>query len=366
MNKTILTIIILIIFKTVSCQDVFRFAIKSGHVKYRLTGNNIGYEEIYWDDYGAKYYTEENYKEISEEYGFLKEKKEHSIFIFKGAEVINVDMISKTGTISNKGSYKTEENRKRQLTEQEQEEMSEKIIRSLNLEVVGKKKILGRECTVLNGVYSKYWIYKGVPLKTETTFDNFIVDSKAKIFQENIDIPPERFEPPPGVRITDVTEQENALLGAVVAVMEKPDPEQGRQLLVEQHAVIPVSLSYSYESFEKAIHKFDPKEYTLRLIKNEDENYTAVYEGEQNDFLNVICTSSSNIDIYKEKYAAFEKIENDETPMLFGTLEEGGVTKNLLLMEFEANHIYIILEVPSEVGLSTLLELSELIEITEK
>jgi hypothetical protein len=358
MKKTLFTVIILIIFKTVYCQDHYRFAIKSGYVKSKLTGSIVGTEEIYWDNYGANYYLENKSTSKFKWNGNTNEEKSHIVYYSNGLETILIDMINKTGTIYHKGMTDIDSCYKVVLSEYEHQKMVNQIIDFLKLPIVGERKILNRKCKIVQGYFTKYWIYKGVYMKSESMSpDGSMMYSKAKEFQENIEIPVERFEPPANIDIKDITQSTNAIADALFAIEYDLDKEKGRKYLEEKKVIIPTS--YQFNSFEKAIKRFKPSGFTLKLINNEGGNHSAIFRGNNNSYLNITATSSSNINILKEKYVDFEILDYEFKPMLYGSIEEEGQLKNVLVIEYKMLHLHIIIEASKEIGLSKLLEYSK-------
>ncbi len=366
MKKTLLTVILLIIIKSFCGQEHYRYAAKSGYIKYKYTGSVIGDQELYWDNYGEKLC---RISRLTIKYKFgesIISYEDHGILIRNGSETIHVDLIDSTGWINNPGKTDINTCYKIMLSEQKQQEIATLIIDSLEQPVVGYGKVRGKKCTIVQDHSSKSWIYKGLVLKSKRmSTEDLIEYSKAKEFQENIDIPTEIFMPLDGIQLEDNTESQKALIEAFMAAAEKIEEDEKKEKSFEEYIIDTVSItpvSYSFVFFEDAIEKLKPSGLILGQTIQGEGNYIALFNGEYNSSIRITVTSSFKLSSLLKKYNNIEFLNYKGKSMIHGYISEKGILKYILIIEYKDLCFHLIINSTEDFGHSELLDLSKKIK----
>lgn len=204
-------------------EDIFRpYGVKSGYIKYKVTGDEEGYEELWWDGYGL--YTHKHRSVVSVKYGnvpiegwdistpeyiysygrrynkkFIKEKLTYEYTpdsIIGSMRPNNLIMILKS-----KWERMTPEQKKKLGP------VIKKFARDLQLGIVYKgkitkpndlftKKIAGKKADVykVRGQDVRLFIWKGIPLGWEViTQGGTYTLTEAEEVKENINVPADKF-----------------------------------------------------------------------------------------------------------------------------------------------------------------------------
>ena len=145
-----------------------------------------------FDDYGRK-----EASELTMKVGGVANVEKHIRTIADGDKIISIDLDMK---VANKATLPVKPVNYLNLTDE---------VRELHkIKEVGTEEILGRKCTkytlevVYGGqtTYSTVWIWKGIPLKNETSSNGMvIVTEQATEIQENAEVPAMKFLVPEGV-----------------------------------------------------------------------------------------------------------------------------------------------------------------------
>nr|WP_319397528.1 hypothetical protein [uncultured Carboxylicivirga sp.] len=210
--RNILSIILLGCSVVMSAQiNPEKYAVKSGHVEYTLTGNTTGTKSIWWDDYGDKTY--EEIKAVTEVkmFGMKSRDEAHTITVMLGDKFWSVNVIEGTGQ---KGVLETQEMAKaiaEDMTEEEAKQLEQQIMDALGGEKLGNETFLGHSCEILSVMGAKTWIYKGVVLKSEAKLMGIKSNEVATLFDEDINVPSSRFTPPADVEYQDISQMQQSL-----------------------------------------------------------------------------------------------------------------------------------------------------------
>jgi len=173
-----------------------RYEIQSG--KLIMTSRVMGFEQevtVTFDEYGLLECTDV----ISNIMGITS----HSKQIRKDGYYYVIDMNKKTGTRKNLGDESTPENINFS-------NLSDRIIKDLNLIQKENEIYLDKDCNVWTmhhptlNLRGKYYIWKGISLKTEMTAQGISIDMFTKSMETDIAIENIIFEVPEGVVITDI------------------------------------------------------------------------------------------------------------------------------------------------------------------
>jgi outer membrane lipoprotein-sorting protein len=171
-----------------------RYAIKSGIVEYKTQIMEMDVKQtLTFDDYGKK--------EVTDMEMEMMGVKIHTVTIVKDGFMYTLDMEKKTGTkvASYQGSNQNIDF----------ENMSEEMVKDMNLKKEGTEEYLGKTCEKMSIDYTKmkmkgtFLVYKGVALKSDTDMGTMKMKLVAEKFEENPSIPASKFEVPADFKITE-------------------------------------------------------------------------------------------------------------------------------------------------------------------
>jgi len=238
--KTQIISLLLLLSSTVgfaqSNQNIYE--IKSGHIEYQLTGNTVGTKSHWWDDYGAKQYTLEKSNTTIKMFGIKDVQEHHSLKIQKGTDIYSIDYITDKAVKSSiKNQMEMASFMQGGYSDAEKEEIRDETLHSLGGDIVGTETIQGRKCEIMELSASKIWFYKQVPLKSETSALGVTNNEIAGSFEENINIPASKFEPPTNVDFQEF--EENNMWSGMDDIDEDIEP-------------LPISLDQFCQAINKA------------------------------------------------------------------------------------------------------------------
>jgi outer membrane lipoprotein-sorting protein len=170
-----------------------KYAIKSGIVEYKTQMMGMDMKQVLtFDDYGKK--------EVTEMLMEMMGTKMHSVTLTRDGFVYNYDLEKKTGTKNpfyGGGSSSIDF-----------ENLSEAMIKDMNLKKLGTEQYLGKTCQKMTIDYEKmkmkgsFLVYKGVALKMDADMGTMKMNLIGEKFVENPEIPANKFEVPADVVIT--------------------------------------------------------------------------------------------------------------------------------------------------------------------
>ena len=168
-----------------------KYAIKSGIVEYKTQMMGMDMKQtLTFDDYGQK--------EATDMEADMMGVKIHTVTITKDGYIYTLDMEKKTGTkISGKSPDIDFEN------------LSEEMVKDMNLKKEGTEEYLGKTCEKMSIDYTKmkmkgtFLVYKGVALKSDTDMGTMKMQLIGEKFVENAELPSSKFEVPADVKITE-------------------------------------------------------------------------------------------------------------------------------------------------------------------
>jgi hypothetical protein len=162
-----------------------KYSVKSGIVDYKIEMMGMkGTETLYFDSYGN---TEANIIVLD-----VMGTKSQTVTITKEGTVFNFDPEKKTGS---KTPLMTSAN-------VDFENLTDEVIKQWNLKKEGKENVLGKECDKFSmdnqtmRMKGNYWVWKGVALRVDATISTVKMLMDATTFQENVNIPAEKFSIP--------------------------------------------------------------------------------------------------------------------------------------------------------------------------
>jgi hypothetical protein len=168
-----------------------KYAIKSGIVEYKTQMMGMDMKQtLTFDDYGKK--------EATDMEADMMGVKIHTVSITKDGFIYTLDMEKKTGTkISGKSPDIDFEN------------LSEEMVKDMNLKKEGTEEYLGKTCQKMSIDYTKmkmkgtFLVYKGIALKSDTDMGTMKMNLVGEKFVENPEIPAAKFEVPADIKMQE-------------------------------------------------------------------------------------------------------------------------------------------------------------------
>ncbi len=164
-----------------------KYSIKSGIVEYKTQMMGMDVKQVHtFDDYGKL-----EAQDVAME---MMGTKIHNKTIIKEGYVYNLDLIKKTGTKSPINAMTN--------TDIDFENLSEELIKDMDLKKLGTEVFLGKTCDKMSIDYKKmqmkgtYLVYKGVPLSMDNEIGTMKIKMVADKFVENPSIPADMFDIP--------------------------------------------------------------------------------------------------------------------------------------------------------------------------
>ncbi len=157
--KELLSAALLLSFSfVVTAQEFKRYGIKSGVIEYEVSGAQSGTETIYFDDWG---YREAKYTETELSFGGFSQMTK-TLTILEGKTIYTIDLSTNTGT-------KMENPLFQNVSDEDLQEIGERMMKQMGGEKTGTEDVLGRTCDVweIKQMRGKTWIWNSIPLKTE-------------------------------------------------------------------------------------------------------------------------------------------------------------------------------------------------------
>lgn len=171
-----------------------KYELKSGIVVYQtqMMGMEVK-QTLSFDDYGKKEATDIMMETMG--------TKIHTVTLTKEGYVYTLDMVNKTGTKVPANSMNN--------ANIDFQNLSKEMEKEMNLKKEGKETFLGKTCEKISIDYAKmqmkgsFLVYKGVALKVDTDMGTMKMILAAQGFEENPQIPAEKFEIPADIMITE-------------------------------------------------------------------------------------------------------------------------------------------------------------------
>jgi len=302
----------LLVFQLNAQQSAKRYAIESGKIEYKLTGNTTGTRIVYFSDYGNKHYEHEKSETVTKIFGITDRTETDKITIISGDHFWTIDNLEKKNYEGEMPYSNLSKEMMGNMTEAEQKEMADDILKSFGGQRLGTEKVLGYTCEKLSVMGSFIWLYNGISLKSETNVMGITANEEAIVFEENIAIPSSRYSPPSGVNFTNVEQQQNSMYqGMDMDTYEEDDSDD--------YQTIPVS--YPFEDFKKEMNSFNPEGYVRTMVVNQDGQHMALFINSLTNVFSVIATAEENME-GSEEFDSFETFSHKGKTMHYGDLND--------------------------------------------
>ncbi len=347
MKKVILlSLLLFLIAYSVACAaETKRYAIKSGHVVYELTGNINGEKEVWFDDYGMKYYEEENSTTTFKMFGITNTEKEHTIIIMDGETIYDIDMLTKTGSKGTLPSMEQLQDMADEMTKAEQKQLADDIMNSLGGKRLGTEKFLGKTCEVMEIMGMKSWIYNGLTLKSEVEVMGIVTNETATSFKENIKVPASKFDPPKGITYEDAPAFGNMF-----------DSEGSEEDIYEEDEESE-SVSITFDEFKKGLSDLSGSGYIQTMIMEEEDQYMAMYMKGMAASIMISATAMGDTD--EENDEGFESFSHKGHQMMHSIIAERGMNISVLIILYPQKKLLISLNAMTDMSKEDLLSIAD-------
>jgi len=350
MKKVILLslLLCLIAYSVAGAAQTRRYAVKSGHIVYELTGNVTGEKEVWFDDYGMKSYVEENSSTTIKMFGITNTEKEHKIMIIDGENFYDIDMITKTGLKGTLPSMEQLQGLAEDMNEADQKQLADDIINSLGGKRFGTEKFLGKTCEVMEIMGMKSWIHKGITLKSEADVMGIVTNEIATSFKENIKVPASKFDPPQGITYEDAPTFGNMF-----------DSERSREDTFdeekdyEESETVPIT----FDEFKKGLSGLSSSGYTQTMIMEEEDQYMAMYM--KGMAASIMISATAMGDAEGETDEGFESFSHKGHQMMYSKIAEGGMNISVLVVVYSEKRLLISVNALTEMSKEELLSIAD-------
>ncbi|PKQ65800.1 hypothetical protein BZG02_01995 [Labilibaculum filiforme] len=331
---------------TTAQQRTQKYAIKSGHVEYQLSGNTTGTKSVWWDNYGNSSFTETKSLSVTKVFGIKSETKTHTISINKDGQFWNANLIEKTGQKGTIPFQDITEN----MTEAEKKKMGKDILESLGGEIVGTENVLGNQCEVVKLMGATCWVYEGVTLKSEAKMLGIEAKETAVKFEKNSSVSSSKFIPPTSIKYVDQDQYQQQMFGGLSEGFSEAGYEDDDE---DVEDLIPVK--YPYDKFQKIANSFHSNNYRKMMVMNTQGTYSAMFMKGMSENLAVAATSRKNGDFSQQQN--LEVFTHSGKKCFYGKMDdEDGIS---LIVDIPTYDTYIILVSSSVQSKSEMLQLMD-------
>lgn len=259
-----LVILMLLVVSIAAENEAKQFAIKSGHVKYQLSGNSIGTRELWWDNYGMKTKTLEKNTTTTSIFGIKSVEETHQLTIMVKDKFWSIDYINENAQKGDLPYYEESREIAGDLTEEEAKVIAEELLNALGGEILENQDFMGYNCEVIKVLGSKIWVHQGVALKTTSKILGIEINEEAVIFDTNIKISSKTFNPPTDVEYEELSQYMDQ--GMVEEEYYEDDDDDYSK-----------ELSYPYQKFQAKFALPTFGEFKRVNVRNESDQYMASY-----------------------------------------------------------------------------------------
>ena len=336
-KSTLIFLSIVLALQIMAQEKSSRFAIKSGMVEYKLTGNTKGTKTFYFDDYGNKTYEHEKSQTETKMFGQTDRSETDKIVIINDGHYWSIDNITGKNYEGKSPFYAEGKAMIENMTEAEQKKLADDILHSFGGERQGTENVLGKPCEKISVMGSFSWIYKGLVLKSESKVMGVVVNETATKFDENISIAANKFNPPSGLTFTNVDKMQQAYMNQMSESMEDYEEYDEENQYDNIHP-----LDFPFPQFAAAMERFIPEGYNKTFVTTQDGQHVAVFNQGLTNIISVVATSSDNME-NDEEFDQFESFNHGGKTFRYGDLSEEDMNGKALIIPYPEHNMYIIL-----------------------
>ncbi|MCG6188686.1 hypothetical protein [Maribellus maritimus] len=332
--KKVIILILAIISLNGFAQEAKKYAIKSGYIKYELTGNTTRTKELWWDDFGQKSCELEKSKTTTKMFGIKNTEEKNMCTVLVKDKFWVADYIAGAGTSGTVAYYQEAQDYASDMTEQEQQEFADELLGQLGGKKLGTENLGSYSCDVIKLLGAKSWIYKGISLKNEAKILGVEANEKYVEFSPNAKVASSKFNPPAGVDYENISakQQEHGFGGLMSAFGDMENMED------EDDNIIPVN--YKFDEFKQVISNCELEGYKSFGAANSDGIYVATF---MNGIQTIAITlqADRNVDKDDAEYKSFKRFNTNGHTCRYGKLTEEDGTA--LLVEYPSNGMILLI-----------------------
>lgn len=344
---------------TMAKSDMNRFILKSGHIKYVLTGSTVGEEELYWDDYGNKSYKYTKSTTTTKMFGMKNVEETHSLEIIVNDEMWTVNYLDNTGMHGKVPYYDESHAMVEDMTEEEAEKLAKQIIEGMGGKIEGNESIEGYNCDKVTVLGFTSWMYKGLLLKMEGSLLG--IESKIMFseFKPNSAVPASKFVAPSNIEYAPMPDYENQMYDEVdetteIIETETPKPVKHRPEPIVTEAVekSAPAAACSFDFFKEAVISVKDIGYKKLAIINTNGTYTATFMKGLGNVFTVTGTPEEKID--KNEFAEYVAFEHNGNYCWYNSLGNGPI-----IIHLKKHKMYLMIAAVKGATKTTLLNMAD-------
>ncbi len=320
------------------------FAVKSGYIKYELSGDATGFEELWWDDFGNK---RRRFTKSSSEVtllGMTQKEEVHELVIFNDGVVYSIDYIEERNT-----KEYVHCNTESGMTEKEAEELSEEMFEAMGGKRLGKQKILGYECEGVSVLGFTSWIYKGLLLKSEGEILGIEYAETAVKFTPNKKIAASQFEPPQGVEFEELNSQSD------VRPNDNSGNRNNQQNVAEDEEPEEMFTKYPFDVFSSKVKAFKHGTYVRLFVKTTDGVHSAMFtKAVGKGSISIVAASRKNSARWAE-ILTFDDFKHNGVTCWYDDTNN----TSTLLLSIDKYNTYIMIDIDPAVSRSQTLKIAD-------
>jgi hypothetical protein len=348
MKKVLLIVLCTLIAVSAQAQQKQkRFLIKSGHIKYELTGNTTGTKEMWWDDYGDKTCETVNSVTVTKIFGMKSESKSKTKTIIIKDKFWAINYLDESASKGTVPYYEESHEMVEDMTEEELRQWGEDMIESLGGERLANEKFMGYDCEVFTVLGSKIWIYRGVSLKLESEILGVTANEIASKFEPNTSVSASIFKPATDVTYEEMDAKMDAMYGGMMDAYNENDYDDGD----DDTSLAP--LSYSFENFKKALEPLKKNGFKKITLANQSGVYAGTYMKGFGKIFTMMALSEDNA---KEQEAYRSDSFTHNGHRCWYTDED----ETSLLVEYKEHGMYFVITSTFETSQEDLLEIADM------
>ncbi len=361
MKKTVLFLFLFSITIATNAQkNNHRYAVKSGYVKYELTGNTTGTKELWWDSYGDKTCTLIKSTTVTKIFGIKSEEKEHKLEILNKDVMYVIDYIDKKNTKMHvpydKGKAISEN-----MTEAEQKKLSEDILNGFGGERLGEEKVLNYSCEKFSILGSELWIYKGITLKRESSILGIENNEIATVVKPDMNVSDSKFTPPNDIEFENLGGVQDIDPFTAMAEQMKEEnnynTEEGYYEEDDDSKKLEPT-KYPYDIFQKKINAFSYKGYNKFMLNSLDGIHTGMFMKGFNNSIVIVATSLDNND-RQDAMQNIETFTHNGKKCYYGTEEDEDAESSVLIIEIPEYDSYIMIAISQKTSKTEMLKIAD-------
>uniref|UniRef100_UPI003217CBEC hypothetical protein n=1 Tax=uncultured Draconibacterium sp. TaxID=1573823 RepID=UPI003217CBEC len=345
--KKLLIVLLSVFSLNIQAQEAKRYGVKSGFIKYELSGNTKGTKELWWDDYGTKTCELEKSTTTTKIFGIKNTEEKNSCTVVVNDKFWVADYIANQGANGTIPYYNGGQKVVSEMTEKEQQEFADEVLAKMGGQKVGTENLNGYACDIIKLMGIKSWIYKGLVLRVEGKIMGIEANELFVEFKPNSSVSASKFNPPSDVQFEDMSSATGGFMGAPDAFDEEMEDENDEET---------IAIDYSFDKFKKIVNACNVEGYRCVTVNSFEGMHSASFMKGMNSVM-VIAQSDKNFD-------------NDDELNSFDSFKHNGHTCHFGEVE-EENGAALIVEYPSDDMIVTIMAIpgkskDELLKIEDK